>query len=197
MENNKSVMNVFNDIKTKENVFVLEINNKTKDNFIKIYNHFSNRLFFNVASNCGGIIIDNWIRLYGCGELDILNKNKLINSNLDFDVIVGEDICGGLFAIKNNVIYYFAPDTLKWESLDIYYSAFLNWLLNDLKGISQFYETFRWSNWKEFCKDIKINQGISFYPQLCFRGDIESRSKKIVSMTEIIEMNFELSKQIN
>lgn len=140
--------------------------------------------------------VKEYVKKYGCGELNILNKNNLINDNFDFDIIIGEDICGGIFALKNNVVYYFAPDSLKWESLNAYYSDFMSWLLNDTEGISQFYETFRWNDWIEFCANIKINQGISFYPQLCFAGNIEDRSKKLINMDEIIRLNFDLAKQL-
>jgi len=129
--------------------------------------------------------------------LNIIEKNRNINKEFNYDIIIGEDVCGGIFAVKENVIYYFAPDTLKWESLDIYYSNFLNWVLNNPDGTSQFYETFRWNGWREFCKNIELNQGISFYPQLCFKGKIEDRSKEIISIDEIINLNLNLSKQIN
>lgn len=189
-----SIINLFNDIKEKENVNLLPLDNDIADNFKNNFCEFSDKLFFKVASNCGGIIIDNWIRLYGSGLVNIIDKN--MTNDFNYDIIIGEDVCGGLFSIKENVVYYFAPDTLKWESLDVYYSNFLNWILNNPDGLSQFYETFRWNGWKEFCKNIQLNQGISFYPQLCFEGNIEDRSKKIISIDEIIKMNIDLSKQI-
>ena len=154
-------------------------------------------MFFRVARSCGGIVIDNWVRLYGCGELSIIEKNMLLDTDFNSDLIIGEDVCGGLFAVKEDIVYYFAPDTLKWESLDIYYSNFLYWVLNDKQGTTQFYESFRWNNWEDFCKDIKLNQGISFVQQLCFESDIEDRDKRIININEIINLNFELSKQIN
>ena len=123
---NSSIINLFNDIKTKENVVLLPLDNNIAENFKNDFNEFSDKLFFKVASNCGGIIIDEWIRIYGSGLLNIIEKNKNINKDFSCDIIIGEDVCGGIFAVKENVIYYFAPDTLKWESLDIYYSNFLN-----------------------------------------------------------------------
>lgn len=196
MDEDKSVKNILNDIKSKDNAYLLPLENTIANKFRNNYNQFSNNLFFRVANNCGGIVIDNWIRLYGCGTLNIVDKNSMIKNNTDFDIIIGEDICGGLFALKENLVYYFAPDTLKWESLNIYYSNFLNWLLNSSDDAAQFYASFRWTDWKFFCRDIKLNQGISFYPQLCFKSDIEKRSKKVINMDEIIRLNFELSKQL-
>ena len=192
-----SVINIFNDIKNKENVNLLPVDNAIADKFKSGFREFSDKLFFKVASNCGGIVIDNWIRLYGSGLINIIDKNNNIIDNFNYDILIGEDVCGGLFALKENVIYYFAPDTLKWESLDVYYSNFLNWVLNNPDGTSQFYKIFRWNGWEDFCKDIELDQGISFYPQLCFESKIEDRSKRIIRIDEIIAMNYELSKQIN
>lgn len=39
-------------------------------------------------------------------------------------------------------VYYFAPDTLEWESTELAYSGFLNWLAEGDFGL--FYQSFRW-----------------------------------------------------
>lgn len=64
---------------------------------------------------------------------------------------------GGLFAIKEGYVYYFAPNTNKWENLEVYYTQFLDWILNNTQGINKFYKLFRWNTWKEDCNDIKLN----------------------------------------
>ena len=196
-EEDKSITNLIDTIKENKNAYSLEKDESLIKKFKNNYNNYTEKLFFRVATNFGGIVIDNWVRLYGCGKLNIIDKNMTINVGTNFDLLIGEDVCGGLFAVKDDSVYYFAPDTLKWESLDVYYSNFLYWLLNDAEGISLFYKSFRWKNWKDFCKDIKLDQGISFVPQLCFEGEIETRSKKIISMSEVIDFNFYLEKQIH
>lgn len=191
--NDESLINLFQDIQSKGNILLLNGRSDIVLKFQEKYKDFYGKLFYRVVSNCGGINFYNWIRLYGSSEyLDIVSKNEKIFNDYGLDIIIGEDVCGGLFGLKNNIVYYFAPDTLEWECLDIYYSGFLGWLIDDQKAVSQFYESFRFDGWEEYCSNIKYDQGISFYPQLCFKSDNE-RSRKIISMDEVIGYNFELA----
>ena len=172
---------LFNDFRRRKNIKILVVNGNVRTQFENRYYNLQDKLFFEVIQNCGGIIIDNWIRLYGCGELNVIDKNEIMKNRYNFDIIIGEDIIGGLFALKDNVVYYFAPDTLKWECLNVYYANFLNWLINDSQNVDLFYRNYRWSNWKEEIKNLHINQ-----------GDIEDRSRRIINVDEIIKMNMEL-----
>jgi hypothetical protein len=49
-----------------------------------------------IVYNTGGIIIEGWIRIYGAGELDFAERNQLFPYD---EIVVGEDILGGLFII--------------------------------------------------------------------------------------------------
>lgn len=70
-----------------------------------------------IIYNCGGIVIDNWIRIYGAGELDFASRNQLFPYE---DIVVGEDIIGGLFVmLEGGNVGYFAPDTLEIEDMEI------------------------------------------------------------------------------
>lgn len=51
---------------------------------------------------------------------------------------------------------------------------------------------FRWNTWKEDCKNIKLNEGFSFYPLLQADYDIEKRSRKIMSIDELIRFNLQI-----
>lgn len=62
------------------------------------------------------------------------------------------------------VIYYFAPDTLEWESIEMNYSEFLQWCV--LGNISKFYQSFKWNDWRQMAKEVKFNDGILIYPFL-------------------------------
>ena len=46
-----------------------------------------------VMKNCGGIIVDDRIRIYGSGEMNFAAIN---NEFPEFGTLVGEDILGGL-----------------------------------------------------------------------------------------------------
>lgn len=67
---------LFNDIRSKENIKLLEAQPEIRVKFQSKYYNLQDKLFFEVMENCGGIIIDNWIRLYGCGDLNVIKKMK-------------------------------------------------------------------------------------------------------------------------
>lgn len=161
----------------------------------------SKTVLYSVVSNSNGIIIDNWIRIWG---QDSSLNNGLFYYNSKFKdyisgmILVACDVVGGLFAINitrfndNNLIWYFAPDTLDWECLDMKYNEFLAWTFQE--NIDEFYETMRWKNWEEDVKGFEINKAILVYPFLWAKEcDIENATKKLVAIDEIISMNFDYS----
>ena len=183
---------LFEDLVKKDNIEILEKSENIITDLYNIYNQYSDKLFFSVMENCGGIIIDNWIRLYGCGQLNVIEKNKKYNKENTVDIILGEDIIGGLFALKDGFVYYFAPDTLKWENLNIYYANYIDWLINSNENVNKFYELYRWDTWKDDVSNISLDDGISFYPPLFTKYNINERSKKVIPMDEIIGINMEI-----
>lgn len=183
---------LFEDLVKKDNIEILEKSENIITDLYNIYNKYSDRLFFSVMENCGGIIIDNWIRLYGCGQLNVIEKNKKYNKENTVDIILGEDIIGGLFALKDGFVYYFAPDALKWENLNIYYANYIDWLINSNEDVNKFYELYRWNTWKDDVSNISLDDGISFYPPLFTKYNINERSKKVIPMDEIIGINMEI-----
>ena len=183
---------LFEDLVKKDNIEILEKSENIITDLYNIYNKYSDRLFFSVMENCGGIIIDNWIRLYGCGQLNVIEKNKKYNKENTVDIILGEDIIGGLFALKDGFVYYFVPDALKWENLNIYYANYIDWLINSNEGVNKFYELYRWDTWKDDVSNISLDDGISFYPPLFTKYNINERSKKVIPMDEIIGINMEI-----
>jgi len=116
---------------------------------------------------------------------------------------VASDVPGGLYAINisrfpenRNMIWYFAPDSLEWECLELSYNEFVAWSLQgDTDG---YYSSMRWQSWKEDVKDIAMNDAILIYPFLWAKEcDIETADKKIVKADEVIKMNFEYSTTLN
>ena len=179
---------------TKRNNISLykEIDKDTVNQFEEKYSKFQNKFFYEQFTNSGGIIIENWIRIYGCGDINVVEKNKLYNKDNNMDIIVGEDVLGGLFALKDDFIYYFAPDTNEWENLNIYYTQFLDWIVNNNQSVNKFYELFRWNKWEEDCKKLKLTEGVSFYPLLNFKCNINERSRRIISIDELIRFNMKI-----
>lgn len=181
---------LFLELTKRNNIYLYkEINKDTVNQFEEKYSKFQNKFFYEQFTNSGGIIIENWIRIYGCGDINVVEKNKLYNKDNNMDILIGEDVLGGLFALKDDLIYYFAPDTNEWENLNIYYTQFLDWIVNNNQSVNKFYELFRWNKWEEDCKKLKLTEGVSFYPLLNFKCNINERSRRIISIDELIRFN--------
>ena len=96
----------------------------------------------------GGLLIeDGWLRLLGSNSKllgrNIYEWNKL-NIYYPKSILVADDVIGGFFALNGGDIgenlrniYYFAPDTLEWEDMEMKYSDFIHWLCSD--DINSFY----------------------------------------------------------
>ena len=145
-----------------------------------------------VLGNTGGIIIDDWIRIYGSGELNFIARNALVPFD---ELVVAEDILGGLFILsETGNLRYFAPDCLEVEEMEFGYSQFLYWCSHG--DTDTFYMDYRWDNWQTDTASLKHDEGIAFYPFLWANADgLESRTRKITPIKEIIGVEFEFLRQ--
>ena len=160
----------------------------------------------------GGILVDNgWLRILGSGNekldrtLPNWNKGKTYNEYGEKPslLLIADDIVGGFFAINGGalgedlgMVYYFAPDSLNWEPMDIGYSNFIWWAFTG--NLEDYYENIRWKNWKEEISKLNGNQGISFYPFLWTKHkNIRKLSRKAVPITEIWSFQQDVVKQLN
>ena len=188
----------FKDINDKNDVVLLNnVDDFVKEKFENKYSKYKDTFFYEQFKKCGGIVVDYWIRLYGCGELNVFEKNERYNNSNTMDILIGEDILGGLFGLKNEYVYYFAPDTNEWENMKLYYTQFIDWILNKPDSLNKFYELYRWNNWKEDCKKLKLTEGFHFYPLLQSNCDIEKRNRKIISIDELIMFSINFRKKFN
>ncbi|UEL47291.1 DUF2625 family protein [Terrisporobacter hibernicus] len=151
-------------------------------------------LFGNIVLNTGGLVIDNWIRIYGAGKANFFQRNVKFPYN---NLLVAEDILGGLFAlIDNGNIGYFAPDTLTWEDNDLSYSEFIYWALHG--DTDTYYQDYRWNMWQNDIENVDINNGVSFYPFLWAEEDsFEKRVRKEIPMEEIIQFQFDMASRLD
>lgn len=156
----------------------------------------------------GGVLIDNgWIRILGSGSQKLdrtlmeWNKGKSFNTigEKPSFLLIADDVLGGFFAINaggiasENVgkVFYFAPDGLSWELLNMSYSEFLTFCFcGDLR---KFYEGFRWNNWENEINNISGNQGVSCFPFLWSKEgkDINAVSRKIIPIDELWHLYFD------
>lgn len=190
---NESFQKILDDINnSKKTIKILPSINSVKKRIEK-YEINPESLLGIILENAGGIIIDNWIRIYGAGEMDFASRNALIP--LD-KLVVAEDILGGLFVyLDNGNIGYFAPDCLELEDMEIHFNQFLYWCLHG--DTDTFYMDYRWKNWQEDIFDLNCNEGVAFYPFLWAQECTENRTRKIVPIEEIIGLEFDFLKQIN
>jgi len=163
-----------------------------------------------VAYETGGIMLDGgWLRLVGSGSDrlrgDFISWNTSSTGYEAFQggIVVAFDVVGGFFAINAGAfpgelgdIFYFAPNTLRWESLSMTYSHFLYWAANgDLPG---FYQSLRWPGWEDEVAALNGDYGISFYPPLWANAGtpIAERSRKEVPMVELWGIQHAIARQI-
>ncbi len=91
-------------------------------------------------------------------------------------------------------MYYWAPDTLRWEPLGLGYSDFLAWALSDRLAV--FYEGFRWPQWEVEAEQAKGDQCFNFYPFLwTAQGSVGSSSRKLISVAEQYAFNADAGAQ--
>ena len=197
----KEIVNITE--KSDRNINILNCNNINVNEECERLGIPSDSVLFSVVVNSNGIVIDDWIRIWGQSNsmnAGVYYYNSKFKDYISGMILVAGDVVGGLFAInvtrfdEKNLIWYFAPDTLEWECLDMKYNEFIAWTFQG--NIDEFYATMRWKSWKKDVKGIEINKAILIYPFLWAKEcDIETASKKIVTIDEIIEMNFEYSQK--
>ena len=157
-----------------------------------------------IAYETGGILIDHgWLRLLGSGHV------KLARNILDWNagrssgyLLVADDVLGGFFCINGGSLgedrgsmYYWAPDTLKWEAMGFGYSDFVCWAFSDRLAV--FYEGHRWSGWEVDVGKISGDQCFNFYPFLwTSQGSVEASSRKAINITEQYAFNSDAVNQM-
>lgn len=161
----------------------------------------------------GGLLVDHgWIRVLGSGHAKLDRSLPGWNDGKSYThsgetptfLLIADDVLGGFYALNNGglaqnegiaSVFYFAPDTLEWENMEISYSDFITFCCSG--DIAGFYGDFRWDGWQEDVARISGNQGMSFVPFLFTKegSDIEKVSKKPVPIEELWSLQMELKKQ--
>ena len=158
-----------------------------------------------VAFETGGMLVDHgWLRILGAGNPKLpRNLAEWNRGRSSGYLLVADDVVGGFFAVNGGSLgndpgsmYYWAPDTLKWEALKISYSDFIRWAVGDKPSV--FYRDFRWINWESDVKKANGDECFTFYPFLWAKeGSVESSSRKLVSVSEQYALNVELAAKFN
>ncbi|MTH15514.1 DUF2625 family protein [Flavobacterium sp. LC2016-01] len=165
-----------------------------------------------VIFNTGGLLIDDgWIRILGSGNskfnrtLSDWNKGKSFNEFGEKPpfLLIADDAIGGFYILNGGglgtdigKVYYFSPDNLEYEPLDITYSEFLGFCFNN--DLDKFYEGNRWKDWRTEVSKLKCDEVFNFYPFLWTAegNDINKNSRKIIPIQEQYSLNLDLRKQL-
>lgn len=154
-----------------------------------------------VAYETGGILIDHgWLRILGSGHARL--SRNLKDWNLDASrgyLLIADDAVGGFFALNGGglgsdagALYYWSPDSLTWEALEIGYGDFLGWALSEQSQL--FYEGLRWASWQTDVRTMSADQCVSFFPFLWTReGSPDGSPRKVVSVAEQFALKCELA----
>lgn len=154
-----------------------------------------------IVHTTGGILVDHgWIRILGAGAPRLNRSLHQWNHSMGLIpddglppsyLVIADDVVGGYFALNGGglgtapgKVYYFAPDTQEFESLDISYSEFLGFCFDG--DLNKFYSGLRWDNWQEEVSKLDGNQVYNFYPLLGTQEaqDINKVSRRAVSILE-------------
>ena len=152
----------------------------------------------------GGILVDSgWIRMLGSGHprlprsLPQWNRacGLLPSDSPPPYLLIGDDALGGFFALNGGAfgpiqhnVWYFAPDTLKWEDLGRGYSEFLWWCLRG--DVAKFYENQRWPGWETEVGQLEGDRAIHIVPPLFLSGPtVAERSRRAVPIKELFQLH--------
>jgi hypothetical protein len=159
-----------------------------------------------IVYHTGGLLIDSgWLRLLGSGHPKLprampawnrRRSTRLDGTSLGF-WLIGDDVVGGFFALDGGAfgsgkgeVYYFAPDTLRWEPINgLHYSQFLIWSFSP--DLAKFYESTRWDGWESEVTALNGDQALSIYPFLFTKEgkNIANCSRQPCPVREIFSLN--------
>lgn len=160
----------------------------------------------------GGLLVDDgWIRVIGSGNpklgrtLPDWNKGKSFKEfgEMPSFLLVADDAVGGFFLLNGGrlgndlgKIYYFSPDNLEYEPLDITYTEFLQFCFNS--DLNKFYKGKRWAKWRNEVSKLDGDKVFAFYPFLWTKEgkDINKNSRKVVSVEEQYHLNVDTRKRL-
>jgi Protein of unknown function DUF2625 len=159
-----------------------------------------------IAHNAAGIFIDNgWLRVLGAGKHPRFQRSlpEWNEGRSDRFYLVADDVVGGFFAVNSGLLgedrgnlYFYAPDSLRWEPCAFGYSQFLVWAMSE--KLHEFYESLRWDDWVSEVKELSGDQVIGIYPFLWARGaPIKERHRGLVPVAEQWALQLDLQRQLD
>ncbi|UOD28862.1 DUF2625 family protein [Massilia violaceinigra] len=157
-----------------------------------------------LAYESGGILVDGgWLRILGSGHPRLERSITAWNAGKsDGFLLVADDVLGGFFAVNGGglgdgqgMVYYLAPDTLVWESLEVGFTDFVEWALTS--RIRAFYGREIMEKYAPEVDAMSGEQCFGFFPFLWTReGSHESSARRAVPVEEQWKLNQDLLAQV-
>jgi hypothetical protein len=161
-----------------------------------------------LAHETGGLLVDHgWLRLFGCGHKRLRRSLGQWNDTLGVPIsdflLIGDDVLGGAFALNAGAlgptvgnIFYFAPDSLTWEDMEVGHSAFVRWTLAG--DLDRFYTAMRWPGWQHDVEPVGGDQALSLAPPPWTREgkDLSAVSRRAVPAHEIWFLQQDVAQQL-
>jgi hypothetical protein len=156
--------------------------------------------------NSAGLLIDSgWLRILGSGSHPRFQRSLAswnAGRNEGF-YLIADDVVGGFFALNGGSlgddrgqVYYFAPDSLRWEPCHFGYSDFLSWSMSD--RLELFYRNLRWPDWQRDVATVPADQSLSIYPFLFLDGPaLKDRSRRAIPVAEQYGLQCDLQRQLD
>jgi hypothetical protein len=93
-------------------------------------------------------------------------------------------------------MYYWAPDSLDWEPMNIGFTDFFVWSLSD--RLAQFYESLRWPSWKADVAQLSGDRCFSFLPELWTKeGSVTKSHRETVPVGEAFDLKVYIVGELN
>lgn len=94
------------------------------------------------------------------------------------------------------MIYYYAPDSLRWEARHLSYSDFLVWAMSG--KLATYYESERWPGWQAEVSRLTGDQVLNVFPFLFTKDPpIAERTRRAIPMAEQYDLQLDLQRQLD
>lgn len=158
-------------------------------------------IFGSIIYETGGLLIDSgWIRILGSGckrlPRRVSNWNQECLKDNIFEMpyhLIADDVTGGFYAYDagglghKGSMFYFAPDRMAWEDMNLTYPEFVSWCMN--VDLDQYYGDTRFEGWFDEVKALPGDKAFLYLPLLCMKAQKgKQRERKTVTVKELFEL---------
>lgn len=162
-----------------------------------------------VSGHVGAMLIDDgWLRVLGGGardvRADLASWNGLgapvVRDRTPGYFLVAFDVLGGVFAMTSDgALHYFAPDSLRWEPLEVGITGWLEWALTRGDDVDAFYTEERWPGRQREVRELPFDQALHASPPRWTREGKATTGidRRAIPATEVVGVAFDIARQLD